>query len=182
MEKDDLTKKLLKYFADLEERGELPLSLENFDSRIWVDFSLLGAHDILPVVGKAIELGLLKGRYYSNPQEGTQCTVNSVTPKGQLYLETNPLPPALKQLAENSPEIDPDRFRCAVIIYLGALGQTLAELYRKDRPGQAEELLERLRAMIELSVPLKPDGRGAYRQHVLILHQLVVEGYKHVDI
>ena len=87
MDNAELIKKLLKYFSSLEQKGELPLSLEGFESRIWTDFPGLTAHQILPVVGSAIALGMLKGSYHSHPQEGTFCTVEAVTPEGHGYLQ-----------------------------------------------------------------------------------------------
>ena len=90
------------------------------------------------------------------------------------------IPPALKQLAENSPPLPPERFRAATIVYLGALGETLSDFRKKGEGDLMEEVLQMLRAKIEQYIPLDPRGPGAYRQHVLILHQLVVEGYWHV--
>ena len=88
------------------------------------------------------------------------------------------MPPALRRLAANSPPLSAKEFHAATLTYLAVLGEVLEAADRKPQGLLALAILEDAREMIEQRVPLEPEAPGnAHRQHVLILHQFVVEGY-----
>ena len=91
---------------------------------------------------------------------------------------TDDLPEALRELAKNAPPTGPEEQRVAIITYLAALGEALAIASKTPEGHLVQEILEQMQARIERSVPLDPKPGEAHQVHVLIFHQLVIEGYE----